>query len=107
MLRFLVPFVLLLCFGCSRMPDRGGGVEKKYQLHGLIIRLDEQARTATIKHEVIVGWMEAMTMEFPVPDKAEFARLQVGQTIRAAVFVRDFDYHIGEIQIEKPASQSD
>ena len=100
--RLLIPLILVLSFACSRMPDRGA-VEKKYQLHGVIRRLDAQAQTATIKHEAIVGWMEAMTMEFPVPDKAEFARLQIGQTIRATVFVRDLDYHVGEIQIEKPA----
>ncbi len=101
LIRLLIPLLVLLSFGCSRMPDRG--LEKKFQLHGVIKRLDAQTQTATIKHEAIVGWMEPMTMEFPVPDKAEFARLQVGQTIRATVFVRDFDFHIGEIQIEKPA----
>ena len=99
--RFVIPLFLLLSFGCSRMPDRSVP-EKKYQIHGVIKRLDAQAQTAMIKHEAIVGWMEAMTMEFPIPDKAEFARLQVGQTIRGTVFVRDFDYHVGDIKIETP-----
>jgi Cu/Ag efflux protein CusF len=81
------------------MPERGA-VEKKYQLHGVVVRLDQQLHTATIKHAPIVGWMEAMTMEFPVPSKEEFAQLHVGQTISATVFVRDLDYHIGEIRID-------
>ena len=81
------------------MPDRGAN-ENKYQLHGVVVRLDQQARTVTVKHEEIKGWMEAMTMEFPVPSKEEFARLSRGQTIRATVFVRDLDYHLGDIQIE-------
>ena len=81
------------------MPQRGAA-EKKYQLHGVVVRLDQQEHTATIKHEEIKGWMEAMTMEFPVPSKEEFGRLSRGQTIRATVFVRDLDYHIGDIQIE-------
>jgi Cu/Ag efflux protein CusF len=99
MIRLLATAFLFISFlSCARMPDRG--VEKKYQLHGVIVRLDAQAQTATIKHEAIVGWMEAMTMEFPVPSKEEFAKLARDQTIRATVFVRDFDFHIGEIVIE-------
>ncbi len=89
----------LLLVSCSRMPDRGA-VEKRYQLKGVIVRLDSQQQTATIKHGPIEGWMEAMTMEFPVPAKEDFAKLSPGQTIRATVFVRDLDYHVGEIQIE-------
>lgn len=80
------------------MPERGA-VEKKYQLQGVIVRLDAQAQTATIKHQAIKGWMEAMTMEFPVPSKEEFARLSQGQAIRASVFVRDLDYHISDIEL--------
>ena len=99
MLRFLFVALLLLSLSCAKMPDRGAE-EKKYQLHGVIVRLDQQAQTATIKHEQIKGWMEAMTMEFPVPSKTEFAQLSRGQTIRATVFVRDLDYHVGDIQIE-------
>jgi Cu/Ag efflux protein CusF len=81
------------------MPERGAE-EKKYQLHGVVVRLDQKLQTATIKHGPIEGWMEAMTMEFPVPSKDEFSRLSPGQTISATVFVRDLDYHIGAIQID-------
>jgi Cu/Ag efflux protein CusF len=81
------------------MPERGAE-EKKYQLKGVIVRIDSQQHTATIKHGPIEGWMEAMTMEFPVPSKEEFAALKVGQQIRATVFVRDFDYHVGDIRID-------
>jgi Cu/Ag efflux protein CusF len=103
MFRFLsqasLALLFLLIVSCSRMPDRGAE-EKKYQLHGVVVRLDARSQTATIKHGPIEGWMEAMTMEFPVPSKEEFTRLNLGQTISATVFVRDLDYHIGAIQIE-------
>ena len=96
MTRFAFVFALLLT-SCAKMPDRP--VEQKYQLHGVIRRLDAAQHTATIKHEKIEGWMEAMTMEFPVPNQDEFAKLAVGQSIQATVFVRaDIDYHIGEIR---------
>jgi Cu/Ag efflux protein CusF len=99
MLRFLVLSLLLILAGCAKMPDRP--VDRKYQLHGVIKRLDPQQQTATIKHEKIEGWMEPMTMEFPVISREEFTKLKVGQTIRATVFVRaDLDYRIGEIRWE-------
>lgn len=82
---------------CARMPHRP---ERQYQLHGVIVRLDAQQQTATIKHDKIEGWMEAMTMEFPVTSKEEFARLKEGQTIRATVFVSDLDYRIEGVRIE-------
>ena len=96
--RFLFLVLLLSLVSCTKMPQRGAE-EKKYQLNGVVIRIDQQAQTVTVRHQEIKGWMEAMTMEFPVPSKPEFARLSRGQTIRATVFVRDLDYHLGDIQI--------
>jgi Cu/Ag efflux protein CusF len=47
--------------------------------------------------------MEAMTMEFPVKDPADFAKLRRGLRIHASVFVQESDlaYWIANIQ---PAS---
>jgi Cu/Ag efflux protein CusF len=39
---------------------------RKYPLRGHVIRLDIHRQIATVKHEKIEGWMEAMTMDFPV-----------------------------------------
>lgn len=74
---------------------------KQYQLKGVVVKLDPQVRTATIKHERIDGWMEAMTMEFPVREAKEFDKLAVGKHITATVYVTDDVYWIGNIQ---PAS---
>ena len=73
--------------------------EKRYTLRGDVVGLDPKAQAATIKAEKIEGWMEAMTMEYPVKDKAEFAKLAVGDRITATVFVGDPGYHIGELQV--------
>jgi protein SCO1/2 len=53
---------------------------------------------AVIKHDAIEGWMEAMTMEFPVRDRAEFAKLREGMRIQATVEVQDLDYWLTSIQ---------
>ncbi len=86
---------------CSR-PVRNtvGGPVQRYQLHGQIVQVDAKAHAALIKHQKIEGWMEAMTMEFPVKDEREFQALHAGDQITATVFVQDTDYWIGEIHHE-------
>ena len=71
---------------------------KQYALHGEVLRLDAQGKIAAIKHEKIGDWMEAMTMEFPVKDKAEFDKLRAGEKINATVFVQGNSYWVAGIQ---------
>ena len=71
---------------------------ERYQLDGEIMRLDSEGHIAKIRHQKIEGWMGAMTMEFPVKDQNEFAKLQVGDHITATVYVQDLNFWIGEIR---------
>jgi Cu/Ag efflux protein CusF len=68
-------------------------------MRGVVRRVHADRQTALIAHENIPGWMEAMTMEFPVRDKAEFAKLQEDAQIRAVVNVQDLDYWLTEIHV--------
>lgn len=68
----------------------------QFPLTGEVTRLDPSKNIAEIKHEDIKDasgklWMAAMTMEFPVKDPAEFARLKTGQRIKATVHQNDAD----------------
>ncbi len=78
--------------------SKPAGPPKQYQLKGVVVRLDPQVRTAVIKHGAIEGWMEAMTMEFPVHEAKEFEKLTPGKQITATVFVSDDGFWIGNIQ---------
>lgn len=90
-----------LLAACSRkQPDARGPAKKQYALRGEILRLRPGEKTAVIKHEKIGDWMEAMTMDFPVPDPTEFARLKEGQHITATVNVNDDYFWLTGIQIE-------
>ena len=66
--------------------------------------LDAPSKTATIKHDKIGDWMDAMTMEFPVRDAVEFAKLRSGEKITATVHTRPdtFEYWITDIRPEAP-----
>ena len=88
-----------LLASCSRESAPSKPVQR-YSLHGEVVRLVPSSHTAVIKHEKIDGWMEAMTMEFPVRDKAEFAKLSEGKRIRATVLVQDLDYWLEDIRQE-------
>ena len=90
---FLAAAALLA--GCAKPAPQ----EKRYKLTGDVLRVDANTQMATIKGDKIEGWMEAMTMDYPVKDKAELAKLHEGDRISATVFVAESSYHIGDIQV--------
>jgi protein SCO1/2 len=85
---------------CSRRSN-ANLVTKRYELHGQIVRLDPQAHSAIISGQKIEGWMEAMTMEYPVKDQKEYQALHNGERIRATVVVQNLDFWIADIHREE------
>ena len=75
---------------------------KRYPMEGTVKALDPAARTATIAAGKIDDWMEAMTMEYPVQPDAAFARLKVGDHIKATVVVQDVKFYVTDITVEHP-----
>jgi protein SCO1/2 len=81
-----------------KTPTAPRGPEKRYALRGTVVQLKPNEKIAKIKHEKIEGWMDAMTMDFPVPEAAEFQKLKEGEIIEATVVVQDLDYHMTAIR---------
>jgi Cu/Ag efflux protein CusF len=93
--------LLAACAKPKREPSFDYGEPKqKFAMRGKVLRLRPDNRIAVIEHEKIEGWMEAMTMEFPVPDAAQFAKLREDQTIRATVLVNDSYFWLADITPE-------
>ena len=92
-----VVFALLLG-GCQRNPTAQPA--KEYQMQGEVVALDPAAHLATVKAGKIEGWMEAMTMEYPVKDPQEFGKLKVGANIQAKITVQGTDYWISSVNPE-------
>jgi len=88
----------LLLAGCQRNP--AAQPAKEYQMQGEVVGLDPAAHLATVKGGKIEGWMEAMTMEYPVKDPQEFGKLKVGENIQAKITVQGTDYWISSVNVE-------
>lgn len=78
-----------------------GPARQHYQIHGTVLRLRPENRIAVIQHQKIEGWMEAMTMDFPVPSVAEYSKLKEGSVLRATVNVNDAYFWLTEVVVEK------
>lgn len=89
----LLSLLALVLAACGRKRN-----EKRYELRGEIRALDPSTKSATIKHEKIGDWMEAMTMEFKVKPDSDFGKLHVGDRIKATVVVDDLSYYITGVQ---------
>ena len=101
-----IALMLALAAACSRKATETRTEERqeplqKYALHGEVLRLDAKDNLATIKHQRIGDWMGAMTMEFPVKDPRDFAKLREGGRVEATVFVQGASYWVGEVQEHK------
>jgi Cu/Ag efflux protein CusF len=73
--------------------------EKHYKLTGEVLTLDPKGQQATIKGDKIEGWMEAMTMEYPIKDPSELAKLAPGDRIQATVIVGESNYRLTDIKV--------
>ena len=94
---FLVIVALIVIAGCGQK-QASAQPERHYKLVGEVTQVDRQLHTATINGEAIAGWMEAMTMEYPIRTKQDFEKLRVGDRITATVNVRGSDYDLSDIQ---------
>ena len=71
---------------------------KRYTLSGVVKKVDREKREVTVEHESIPGFMEAMTMAFPVRDDPQvFEILHDGDRVEAKLVVDGGDYWLEEI----------
>src|SRR5436189_6323196 len=87
-------FVLFLTImaalsGCKNAADSPAASSdaKHYKLKGKVVAVDRTAKTATIDHEDVEGYMPAMTMTFPVHADWVWNDLVPGSEVRAELVV--------------------
>ena len=89
---------LLAAGGCSRAAGSAAAAaaEKRYPLHGEILAVNAKARTLTVAHEAIPGFMPAMTMEYAAA-AGDLAIARVGERIKAQLVEDHGNYHLEDI----------
>jgi protein SCO1/2 len=61
---------------------------KTFSIHGKIISVDPVKGSVLLDHEAVPGFMEAMTMTYPLKDKSVVSELHPGDRIAAKLLVR-------------------
>jgi protein SCO1/2 len=101
-------FTLLLCsllIACqSKTPVPQG---KRYDLKGTIVSIDKANQSATISHEEVKDFMDAMTMPFKLKDAWPLDVMKPGDEVQAALVVTDDAAWLEDVVvIQKSAPQT-
>ncbi|MEO8484567.1 MAG: SCO family protein [Acidobacteriota bacterium] len=88
----LLSGLLCLSAACQRTPPA-----KRYELKGQILAVVPDKQELTLKHEDIVGFMPAMTMNYQVASAALLKDREPGELITGTLEVRDSDFRITSI----------
>ncbi|MEQ1884952.1 MAG: copper-binding protein [Bryobacteraceae bacterium] len=100
-LRMAAFVLLLLLGGCVKSePPKLDPNAVAHTMRGRVMRLNPGDQIATIQHEAVEGWMEAMTMDFLVMDEKGFQLLHTGDRITATLMVGKTNFWIREIHRE-------
>jgi len=87
---FILFLLLLLTFsGCKPAvnSNQASANAKRFPFKGKVVSVDKAAKKAKIDHEAIEGYMDAMTMEFPIHDDMVWDELTPGAEIKAGLVV--------------------
>jgi protein SCO1/2 len=101
----LVVLLALLPLACSKRDEpepaktaAAPASARRYELRGVIRGVDAAKREVTVEHEEIVGYMDAMTMSFPVRDDPQvFEILRAGDRLEAKLVVDEGDYWLEQV----------
>lgn len=101
--KFTILFLLsiFLFAACQKVETQTASSDaKRYELKGVVLAVDRANKKATIKHEEIPDYMEAMTMDLPIREDWVWDDLTENSEIRAELVVDDAK---GEYWLEKIA----
>jgi Cu/Ag efflux protein CusF len=83
-------FFLLTTSGFAAQNQTPPAGKKQYVFKGKVEKVDLANKMFAVKNERVVGWMEAMTMNY-VPDKEDvLKRVKAGDEITAKVYDGDY-----------------
>ena len=96
--------------GChQKAPATQVSTTKQHPIRGTVVQVDDKDGQITLQHEAIPGFMEAMTMQYPVINKSALSELHPGDKIVATLLADPssqgpVNLRLREIVIIAPAS---
>ncbi len=97
---FLIVTILSTALACSHPAAKAPAAQKHYSLTGKVVQVDAKDGTAAIDAAAIPGYMEAMTMDYPIRSKQDLALLHPGDHITATINVGDDGaYDLSDIKV--------
>lgn len=89
---------MVLAVGCRRSGSSADtsanagtqvqGEVKSFSIHGKIVSVDANHGTVVLSHDAVPGFMDAMTMTYPLKDASVASELHPGDVINATLLVR-------------------
>ncbi len=90
-MRYLILFLfsILLFTACQKAEQKqtASTEAKRYKLEGKVVSVDKANKKAEIDHKAIEGYMDAMTMSFPIHADWVWDELKPGAEIKAELVV--------------------
>ncbi len=99
-LYLLTIIAALLTLAACTKKEEPKAQAKTYQGVGVVTAIDQENGAITIDHEEIPGFMGAMTMRFPVKDKAILQGIQPNDKISFTITKTESEYFVSTIQVE-------
>lgn len=107
----LILFSVFLLSACQKTesPQAVSPDAKRYPLRGKVISVDKTKKQATIAHEEIVGYMDAMTMDFPVKNEDALNTMTKDSMVSAELVVDNAkgNYWLENLAVTPPAGAPD
>jgi protein SCO1 len=97
----LAVLVVALAFSVTACKKQQAENVKRYHLVGKVVAVDAQGSSVVVDHQAIPGFMDAMTMAYPVRDVKILAPLNVGDEITADVVVGAEGAYLENIVVTK------
>ncbi len=102
------PLLCLLLASCQSQPSAPEPQGRRFELTGRVLSVDKAQQTATIKHEEVKGFMDAMTMTFKLKDAWPLDVMRSGDGVQATLVVTDTSAWLEEVVVvQKPYTHED
>lgn len=92
----LASLLLISLSACEPAPPATKGGPQHYDAQGTIVRIEGEY--VLIDHEDVPGFMDAMTMTFPVSDPSVLEGLEQGARVSFRIVVDGASYEIDQIE---------